>query len=174
MPDTALNRTRWVVLVSGISGLALIGIASFGRTAPYLIYNVTPSAPVGFYRVGPALPLQRGDLVLARTPDSVRALAAERGYVPATVSLVKRVAALDGDIVCSLNRAVTINGRHVADQLATDGSGRPLPVWTGCQRLRRNDIFLLMESVPASFDGRYFGPISVAAIIGKLVPLSGK
>jgi type IV secretory pathway protease TraF len=30
---------------------------------------------------------------------------------------------------------------------------------------------LLMPGVPASFDGRYFGPIRASAVIGKLVPL---
>ena len=68
----------------------------------------------------------RGDFVLARTPDSVRALAAARGYLPATVLLVKRITALEGDTVCAVDYTITINGRHIAEQLAADHLGRLL------------------------------------------------
>jgi type IV secretory pathway protease TraF len=34
-----------------------------------------------------------------------------------------------------------------------------------------DELFLLMEGVPGSFDGRYFGPVNRSAIIGRLVPL---
>lgn len=112
-----------------------------------------------------------GAVASARTPDSVRRLAAERHYLPADVPLVKRVAALDGDTVCAADHAVTIDGRHVADQLPADRLGRPLPAWNGCRTLGPADIFLLMEGVPDSFDGRYFGPVPANAVIGKLVPL---
>ena len=149
----------------------MIGLAALGRPAPLVIYNASASAPVGFYRVLPADPLRRGDFVLARTPASVRRLAAERHYLPATVPLVKRVAALSGDTVCAVNHVITIDGRPVADQLAADRLGRPLPAWTGCRTLGPGEIFLLMSGVPDSFDGRYFGPIPASAVIGRLVPL---
>jgi conjugative transfer signal peptidase TraF len=101
----------------------------------------------------------------------VRQLAAERGYLPQNVPLVKRVAALGGDIVCAAGDVISINGRAVAQRLARDRLGRPLPGWTGCQTLDPDDVFLLMENVAGSFDGRYFGPVRRAAIIGRLAPL---
>jgi len=52
-----------------------------------------------------------------------------------------------------------------------DREGRPLPAWQGCRPLAPGEVFLLMANIPASFDGRYFGPIPRAAIIGRLVPL---
>ena len=159
------------ILALGLLGLCAIGLPLVGRPAPRLIYNASTSAPIGLYRVLPAGLIRRGDLVLARTPTSVRDLAAERGYLPASVPLVKRVAAMAGDSVCVRNRAVSIDGLHVADQLATDAAGRPLPVWTGCRTLGPDEIFLLMADVPGSFDGRYFGPVPVSAVIGRLVPL---
>jgi conjugative transfer signal peptidase TraF len=159
------------ILALAMLGLGSVGLASLGRLTPLLIYNASASAPLGFYRVLSAEPLRRGDFVLARTPDSVRRLAAERGYLPETVPLVKRVAALEGDTICARNHAVTIDGRHVADQLAADSLGRPLPIWTGCQTLGPGEIFLLMQGVPDSFDGRYFGPVPKSAIIGRLIPL---
>jgi conjugative transfer signal peptidase TraF len=175
-PGTIRRRRRVrprprAILALGALGLGLIGLAALGRPAPLIIYNASASAPLGFYRVLPANPIRRSDLVLARMPDSVRRLAAERGYLPANVPLVKRIAALSGDTVCALDRAITIDGRHVADQLAVDRLGRPLPAWAGCRTLGPGEVFLLMAGVPDSFDGRYFGPVPASAIIGKLVPL---
>jgi conjugative transfer signal peptidase TraF len=157
-------------IVLALGGLG-IGLLSVGHSEPLLVYNATASAPVGFYRVLPPSPLRQGDLVLAGTPASLRLLAAERGYVPATVPLVKRVAALCGETVCAVSHSITIDGRHVADQLLVDHLGRALPAWSGCRTLDRGEVFLLMEGVPDSFDGRYFGPVPMSAIIGKLTPL---
>jgi len=159
------------ILALSALGLGLLGLATLVRSAPLIVYNASASAPIGFYRVLSADVIRRGDLVLARTPDSVRHLAAERGYIPATVPLVKRVAAVAGDTICIVDHTVSIGGRHVADQLFADHFGRPLPAWTGCRTLRVGEIFLLMEGVPDSFDGRYFGPIPASAVIGELVPL---
>ena len=164
------HRPR-AILALGLLGLGAIGLPLLGRPAPLLIYNASASAPIGLYRVRPADPIQRGDLVLAHTPPSARGLAAERGYLPETVPLVKRVAAMAGDEVCVRDHAVSIDGRQVADQLGADAEGRPLPVWTGCRTLGPDEIFLLMPDVPDSFDGRYFGPVPVSAVVGKLVPL---
>ena len=163
------KRAR-IALALTLLGLGLIGLATLGRPAPWLVWNASASVPIGLYRVLPGKPI-RGDLVLVRTPSSVRQLAAERGYLPQNVPLVKRVAALDGDIVCATDDVISVNGRVVAERLARDRLDRPLPAWTGCQILEPNDVFLLMEDVSDSFDGRYFGPVRQAAIIGRLAPL---
>ena len=159
------------ILVLGCLALGLVGVTSFEEPGPLIVYNATASAPIGFYRILPAGPIGRGDLVLANTPESVRRLAADRGYLPAEVRLVKRVAAVEGDAVCARDRAVTIDGRAVGEQRVTDGQGRPLPTWGDCRPLRPGEFFLLMEGVPDSFDSRYFGPVPSGAIIGRLVPL---
>nr|WP_295742451.1 S26 family signal peptidase [uncultured Acidocella sp.] len=164
------NHPRLIFALAAL-GLGLLGFATFGRPAPLVIYNASASAPIGFYYVIPPGQIRRGELVLAHTPESVRSLAAKRHYLPANVPLVKRVEALGGDTVCAIHHAVTIDGRHVADQLTADRLGRPLPDWSGCRTLRPGQIFLLMEGVPDSFDGRYFGPIPASTIIGRLVPL---
>jgi conjugative transfer signal peptidase TraF len=155
-----------------MTALGLIGLAvASGRHAPLVVYNATASAPIGFYRVLRVAQLQRGDLVLVRTPDAVRELAAIRRYIPAGVPLVKRIAAQAGAAVCAIGGYVTIDGRHVAAQLSADREGRKLPAWAGCHRLSDDELFLLMEDVPDSFDSRYFGPVHVSDVIGRLVPL---
>jgi conjugative transfer signal peptidase TraF len=165
-----VRRRPRAVLALTLFGLGLIGFAALVRPAPWLVWNVSASAPIGLYRVLPGNAV-RGDLVLVRTPSSVQQLAAERGYLPQNVPLVKRVAAGGGDIICAAGDAISVNGRVVAERLAHDRSGRPLPAWSGCRLLDHAEVFLLMEGISDSFDGRYFGPVPTATIVGRLAPL---
>jgi conjugative transfer signal peptidase TraF len=156
------------------AAFALCGYAASApgspRTAAF-VWNATASAPIGLYRVRGDRALARGDLVLALPAPSLAAFAARQGYLPSGVPLVKRIAAVAGDAVCTRGDAIFINGRVAAARRAADGKGRPLPAWAGCARLRRSEVFLLMETVADSFDGRYFGPTPASQIVGRLVPL---
>lgn len=158
------------VLAMALGGCAILGIGACIASNPRLVWNATASAPRGLYFVVDHR-ANRGDLVLVSTPLSIRQLAAERGYIPANVPLVKRIAAQRGDIVCSTGDDISINGAAVAIRRARDGRGFALPHWSGCRALGADDIFLLMTDVRTSFDGRYFGITPRAAIIGRLVPL---
>ncbi len=162
---------RWSDL--RIGALAALGLAalSVGPSVPSFVWNASASAPLGLYLVEQPNGLGKGDLVLAWAPESARRLAATRGYLPESVPLAKRIAAMAGDTVCSRNGLLSINGWVAAIQLPADPQGRPLPPWTGCRVLAADEVFLLMVEVWDSFDGRYFGPISMSAIMGKLVPI---
>ena len=138
---------------------------------PRLLWNASASAPVGLYRVAPGRAVVRGDMVIARTPLRVRALAARRHYIPANVPLVKRVAGVPGDLVCAVGPEIAVNGRVLGTRRVSDRLGRPLPWWTGCRTLRNGALFLLMSDTPDSFDGRYFGPTDAADVIGKATML---
>ncbi|PAQ05472.1 S26 family signal peptidase [Mesorhizobium temperatum] len=162
-------RARKVIICATI-GLGLIGFPAFVKLSPWLVWNASASAPVGLYRIAAGSPA-RGDLVLVRPPKSVADLAAERGYLPRNVALVKRLAALPGEHVCAFNDAIIIGGEIVARRLATDTKGRPLPWWNACRKLGRDEVFLLGSDKNRSFDSRYFGPVPAANIIGGLVPL---
>jgi conjugative transfer signal peptidase TraF len=168
------RRRQAAILAAASLAMLGVGFATIAKPVPLLVYNGSASVPLGFYRVVHDMadrPIAVGDLVLATAPEPARRLAAERGYLPANVPLVKRVAARAGDLVCADSGITVINGRVAADTLLIDGQGRPLPAWRGCRILRQGEIFLLVENVRASFDGRYFGPITTDAIIGRLVPL---
>lgn len=154
---------------SWAAAIALLGAGTILAAAtpphPLLLWNVSPSVPRGLYAVSAAGPMRRGETVVAHMPASFGALAAERGYVPARVPLVKRVAALPGDHVCALGRDLYIDGRLAATRQVSDGRGRPLPWWRGCGVLPEGSVLLL--SGPAdSFDGRYFGPIAQGDVVG--------
>ena len=165
------NRGHSMGLILGASGLGLTAVSAPAPERPILVYNATASAPVGLYHLLSSTALNRGDLVLATAPPAARALAAERGYLPADVPLVKRIGALAGDTVCAAGSSISINGTRVATRLAVDSEDRQLPSWYGCRTLGPDELFLLMPGVPQSFDSRYFGPIAKDAVSGRLVPL---
>jgi conjugative transfer signal peptidase TraF len=150
---------------------ALVGIAALAATVvapprPRLVWNVSPSAPTGLYRVRSGGRAAPGDIVIARVPAPWRRLAAERHYIPINVPLVKRVAAAEGDRICAVGRRIFVNGRPAAERRAFDGHGRPMPGWRGCITLGKGALLLLTDA-PDSFDGRYFGPTGAADIIGR-------
>ena len=149
----------------------MMALSKIHSGAPLLVWNASASAPIGLYWVGKTEPLARNDLVLATLPSSIRALAAERGYLPMGVNLIKRVVALSRDQVCGDGVNIAINGEGVAKRLSVDNQHRPMPFWMGCKTLAHDDVFLLMKDVSASFDGRYFGVTSRGSVIGRLVPL---
>lgn len=153
------------------AGITVLGLTAAFPPAPRLVWNASASAPIGLYAVTPGTEADPGDMVIARVPDPWRMLAARRHYLPANVSLVKRVAAGPGDEICALGQEIFINGRWAAARLAADPHGRPMPWWSGCVRLHGHQFFLLLSSSPASFDGRYFGVTGSTEIVGKARPL---
>lgn len=160
-------RRRRLALIALAAGLPCALMAMFDAP-PLLVWNASASTPRGLYRVYPRLPPQRGDMVIAMLPEAMRAMAAERHYLPRGVPLVKRVAAVSGDKICGLRGNVSINDRVVADRKPVDAVGRNLPVWQGCRTLLPDEVLLLGES-PWSFDGRYFGVTTRPDILGRAV-----
>jgi len=71
----------------------------------------------------------------------------------------------------AMHICVRIDGVPSAAVLRADRLGRPLPSWQQCRRLRPGELFLLSVTNPASFDSRYFGPVSAAAVIGVARPV---
>ena len=168
-------RARIVLAALSACGLAALAWASFVRPAAHVVYNPSDSVPVGWYRIESAdslpRPLSVGSIVLARLPGDVAALAAQRGYLPAHIPLLKRVGALAPQHVCIVGGVVQIDGVPAAAVLPTDRMGRLLPSWPQCRRLHPSELFLLNTTNPASFDSRYFGPIATYAVIGVAQPI---
>lgn len=158
--------------VTATSAVALIALLLpiVLQPLPRLVWNASASAPPGLYTLQAATP-QVGDLVLVATPRSVEDLAAERGYIPQHVPLIKRIAAGQGSLVCTRGDAVQVDDAPLALRTAFDAQRRPLPYWEGCRHLVRGELFLLMPQAPHSFDSRYFGPVRTNTVIGVLRPL---
>lgn len=160
-------------LPGGLAVCALVGcltVTMFTSPRPLLVWNETPSAPVGLYAISPPGAPVPGDMVIARVARPWRALAGVRGYIPQGVPLVKRVVAASGDTICAQGPVILRNARFLARRLARDARGRMLPWWTGCRTLRSGAVFLLNDN-PASFDGRYLGVTPAGDLIGLARPL---
>ena len=138
--------------------------------SPWFIWNASASAPIGLYAVKPADQLQLNDLVVARPPQEAAAFLAEGGYLPRGVPILKHILALPGQTVCRLGSAVTVDAMAVGYARERDSRGRALPIWQGCRVLAEGEVFLMNRSAD-SFDGRYFGPLPAASIVGRATPL---
>ena len=175
------SRLRARIVLAGFAAVVLAALAwaAFVQPLPRLIYNPSDSVPVGWYRVKPldhratSLPrsLSVGSIVLTLLPADAAALAAQRGYLPAHVPLLKRVGAVAPQHVCIVAGQVRIDGVPTAAALPADRLGRPLPSWPHCRPLAEGELFLLSVTNPASFDSRYFGPVSASVLIGVAHPV---
>ena len=179
------SRLRAHIALACLSacGLAALAWASFlpdhMRPLPRLIYNPSDSVAVGWYRVEPInhradslpRPLSVGSIVLVPLPTEAAPLAAQRGYLPMRIPLLKRVGAVSPQEVCIVGRSLHIDSVPVTTVLPADRMGRPLPSWQQCRQLRPGELFLLSMTNPASFDSRYFGPVRASAVLGVAHPV---
>lgn len=136
-----------------------------------LIWNASPSVPIGLYEIDFDGPFEVTDLVAVDAPEPLATFLSERSYLPRGVPLLKRVRAVSGQTVCRNNLAITIDAIEAGSALERDRAGRELPVWQGCQHIPTGEIFLMNWQVRDSLDGRYFGLTSIDQIIGRAVPL---
>jgi conjugative transfer signal peptidase TraF len=175
----ACLRTRLVLAGFVASGLAALAWAAFVSPLPRLTYNPSDSVAVGWYRIEPfdprvaslPRPLPVDSIVLVPLPAEAAAFAAQRGYLPTRVPLLKRVGAVAPQEVCIAGGIVRIDDVSSAAVLRADRLGRPLPAWKQCRRLEPGELFLLSVTNPASFDSRYFGPVRASAVLGVAHPL---
>lgn len=166
-----LTRSRKASLGVAAFGTALVAASTADIWPLRVVYNASASVPLGWYAVDPMNVIRVGDLVIARPPIPAERLLVERGYLAAGVPVLKFVMAREGQRVCRYCNAVTIDASPVGMARDSDGAGRQLPRWSGCRVLGPGEVFLFNKAAPGSFDGRYFGPVSIASIIGKATPL---
>lgn len=154
----------WVLLVTACAW------GSASAVGVHLIYNKTSSLPRGLYWVLEGRTPRRGDLIAFAVPARVRPLVIQRRYLPAGAYLLKPVVASEGDHVCTTSALVLVNGRVLGSLVDHDARGRPLPVYSICDVLRTNELYVA-SSKKNSFDSRAFGPVRVDWVRGVAVPL---
>lgn len=165
-----MTRPPWITLGAGFVACCLLASVPSERRTPMIVFNTTTSAPVGFYRIDQPPP-QVGDLVVVRPPPELASWMAARRYLPRNVPLIKYIAALGGQHVCGREGRVLIDGQRAAVTLPKDRLGRRLHPFEGCRRLQADEVFLLNAEAPHSLDGRYFGPLPSASVVGRATPL---
>jgi conjugative transfer signal peptidase TraF len=140
-----------------------IGFVAVSTVSDVVIYNASPSMPQGIY-VRMHSPIVRHSIVTVRARDVALDYAAARRFTDANDRFLKRVAAMDGDVVCALGPLVTVNRELTLQRRTVDNAGRALPTWSGCRRLN-GQVFLIGETGD-SFDSRYWGPVASEQIEG--------
>ena len=163
---TRMGARRSVLALAAAAFPAALVTSMVLPPRPLLLWNASPSSPVGLYAVTAPSILRKGDLIVAWPPPKARRMAAARSYLPFNVPLVTRVAAVAGDRDCARGNRILINGRFASVRRESDPSGRQMPRWSGCVRLRHGEKFLL-SSGPLAFDGRYFGVTRASEAVGK-------
>jgi len=151
------------VLLAAVSVIALAAVSMFPQKA-FLVWNRTPSAPMGLYIISGGA-LETGAWAVVSGKAASATWIAKRRYLRSGWPIIKRVAAVSGDEICRDGETVSINNIPVAKALNTDGDARELPRWQGCFTLGADEVFLLNDH-PRSLDGRYFGATKRHEIIG--------
>jgi conjugative transfer signal peptidase TraF len=155
---------RFVPLCTAFVVCAGLATAPLARSTPVLIWNASPSVPIGLYIVEKRRP-DIGEIAILHPPESASALANERGYLPTSAFLLKPVFARKGDIVCRFGRFVFVDGHLRGTALRHDRMKRALPSWRGCLTLGSTQIFVVSRHKD-SFDSRYFGPVDERNVMG--------
>nr|WIE91307.1 S26 family signal peptidase [Mesorhizobium sp. WSM4875] len=141
------------------------------KMPPLVLWNASASAPIGLYVVREMGGPTAGALAVIEPPDTVARFAAERGYLPLGVPMLKHIEGLPGSQVCRVGRVITVNGIALGAVLDRDREGRALPAWQGCRIIAAGEIFVMNPKVEDSLDGRYFGPFAASSIVGRALPL---
>jgi conjugative transfer signal peptidase TraF len=168
-----MTRFGYVIatVVTAQAFIVLFVTVALADPRPRVIWNASASAPIGFYRIHAGDDPSIGMLVAVMPPQPWAHWMAERGYLPEGVPLLKHVTAKAGQRVCRIGNMVSVDRQSVAVALDRDSRGRPLPVWQGCQKLRSGEFLFMNPSVPNSLDGRYFGPLPTATLLGRATPM---
>ena len=146
-------------------------VTAFFPPIPRLVWNASPSVPVGLYVIRPAKHYQRGDLIAANPPSWLAKTLVERGYLPRGVPLLKFIAATMRQRVCRFGNRITIDGETAGLARERDSKRRPLMTWKGCHTLNEGEVFLMNFNVSDSLDGRYFQSFRTIYIVGHAVPV---
>ncbi len=158
---------RAAMLVAMVFGVSATTLPLAIDPSPRFIWNASASVQTGLYVVEPATQLQVDDLLVVRPPEDVAAFLADGGYLPRGVPLLKHVLAFPGQTVCRIGLTITVDSVAVGDARERDSRGRALPLWQGCRVVAEGDVFLMNRQSADSFDGRYFGPLPVASVVGR-------
>jgi conjugative transfer signal peptidase TraF len=130
--------------------------------------NLSPSVPTGIWKMAKSdsarsCDIRDGYAIVAPSAHPGYRLAVERGYLHELAPMLKRVVAVEGDLVSydEGERAVTVNGKYVpmTEILSRDTEERPLPRPLFPVILQKGEVWLSSENI-RGYDSRYFGPVS--------------
>ena len=125
------------------AAVALLAVTPVSRRAHLYCIGTDRERAIGLYPVRP-ISIPSVDALVVVPPEPLAAFLDQGGY---------------------------LDGTTLGTAYERDRSRRALPTWTGCRVIADDEVFLMNPDEPASLDGRYFGPIPSAAIVGQAEPI---
>ncbi len=165
-----LSRFQISVLGASALGLAFLAVKPLAGPPPIIVWNASESVPIGWYYVSKRQP-ENGEIAVIKPSEWVQMYAAQRGYLPSNVWLLKPIFASHPSVICRFGKHVFVDGKHVAKATIMDKKHRSLPVWKGCKALKPSQ-YIVLGRHRDSFDSRYFGPIEKSQVVGTAFPLA--
>jgi signal peptidase I len=172
------RRRRWRRVLAELITIALVAVLLVGlvRTfvvEPFWIPSASMAPTLGVYDrilVQKAFfswhDVREGDIVVFRQPP--------RDHCPGPQGdLVKRVIALPGQTIYSSGTSIYIDGRRLAEPYLPryDPLGPAIPDATSRHpyRVPAGEFYVLGDNRADSCDSRYWGPITGASIVGRVI-----
>lgn len=147
------RKIQYPYLWVGLGGCLLLVWSCF--TTPWLLLNMTPSIPMGIYRIQKRVDIEVEDLIVFRFNERW---------------LIKEVIGVAGDVFCVTQEGdFTLNGKRFGVALERTRPGKRLKRQVGCQPVAHEE-WVVFGYGDRSFDSRYFGAVKQQAILGKAVP----
>lgn len=171
-----MKRAR---LVAGAAAYVVLVLGIIGADAAGLRINITPSVPIGVWRLSPGANFARGDTVsVCPKPSKEEADAGIRcAWMFRDEPVFKPVAAVAGDLVEVTPSGIRVNdvllpNTAVPEDIQTRGA-RPGEVvldrmTPGRYVVEQGSVWILSSYNDRSYDSRYYGPIPASFIEGKL------
>lgn len=180
LPTRGSPTRRRIALLSAVT--CTLGVVTL-LTAVGARLCLSPSAPAGLY-LPTSEPLGAGTWVQLCLPEPIVSFGRARGYHPdgwppascpdGSAAVLKRVAALPGDLVEVREEGLVVNGRLLprTGPQPLDSHHRPLPRLAGLrQRVPDGRCWVYSDTVPNSWDSRYYGPVPLTSILTAMRPL---
>jgi signal peptidase I len=168
---------RWYLYLTAFVAAAFLGRGVLALS-PVRAYNIPSGGMEPAVRIGDhvyadmtcyrsAKPA-RGDLALFTSPENPR------------VQLMKRVIGLEGEVIEIRDKAVYLDGKPLTDpwghhsdpRLYSQGNASPMMIVRdnlAVQKIPPGTVFVLGDNRDNSYDSRYFGPIPLSSLQGRLL-----
>lgn len=179
-------------MIAGITLLASLagGISFLNQKG--IIFNVTPSLPIGFYKIdritGRQPQLHDNQIILLCPPSPAAANPAMRQAIKAgwlirspqspcvdeIVPFLKKIAAQHGQTITISMTGLSVDNQplpRTAIEPRAENGTRIIHQKMGSYRVERGQIWVYDNSSPWAYDSRYWGPISTQNVIATAAPV---
>lgn len=156
---------RRAMVIAGVTLAVLAPLSALALT--HMSINTTDCLPLGFYRAVAPEPLAAGQTWTVCVPQKWTVYGLHRGYLdPGTdcpggsQALIKKIAAVPGQVVTVTKTGVWIDGRRwpMSIPLTHDTAGRPLAPAYGTHTIQPGTVWVMGLDRKA-WDSRYYGAL---------------